>query len=36
LDAKDVETRYNRLFLTAGEKRLLQDIYLTDFDDLEP
>jgi hypothetical protein len=28
----DSNTHYKRIFLTAGEKRLLQDIYLSDFD----
>jgi hypothetical protein len=35
LDNSNVENCHNRLFLTTGEKRLLQDIYLTDFDDKE-
>ena len=35
LDNSDAEIHHNRLFLTAGERRLLQDIYLTDFDDNE-
>lgn len=26
------DTHYTRIFLTAGERRLLQDIYLSDFD----
>lgn len=29
------EFTHKRLALTAGERRLLQDIYLTDFDDLD-
>lgn len=29
----DSEKPYRRIFLTPGEKKLLQDIYLTDFDD---
>lgn len=35
VDSNETKTSYKRMFLTAGEKRLLQDIYLTDFDDLE-
>jgi len=29
------ELTHKRLTLTAGERRLLQDIYLTDFDDFD-
>jgi hypothetical protein len=29
----DSTTTYRRIFLTQGEKKLLQDIYLTDFDE---
>lgn len=29
------ESAHKRLALTAGERRLLQDIYLTDFDDVD-
>lgn len=29
----DTHTNYQRIHLTAGERRLLQDIYLTDFDE---
>jgi hypothetical protein len=35
LEALDTKTTQQRIFLTAGERRLLQDIYLTDFDDVE-
>jgi hypothetical protein len=35
LDSNEHKTSHKRMFLTAGEKRLLQDIYLTDFDDLD-
>ena len=35
-DTGNAETGYKRLFfLTEGEKELLQDIYLTNFEDLE-
>lgn len=30
----DSETTYRRIFLTPNEKKLLQDIYFTDFDDV--
>jgi hypothetical protein len=29
------ESTHKRLALTAGERRLLQDIYLTDFDNFD-
>ncbi len=32
-EVADSETNDRRIFLTPGEKRLLQDIYLSDFDD---
>ncbi len=31
----DSEKPYRRIFLTPKEKKLLQDIYLTDFDDAD-
>ena len=34
-ESSDAETTTRRIFLTAGEKKLLQDIYQTDFDDLD-
>jgi len=34
-DHANSETSYRRIFLTAGERKLLQDIYLTDFDQLD-
>jgi hypothetical protein len=34
METLDSKTNYKRIFLTAGERRLLQDIYLTDFIDL--
>ncbi|OYV19181.1 MAG: hypothetical protein CG439_991 [Methylococcaceae bacterium NSP1-2] len=31
-EALDSEANYKRIFLTAGERKLLQDIYLSDLD----
>lgn len=35
VETPDSDTNYQRIFLTAGERRLLQDIYLIDTDDLD-
>ena len=34
-DSTDSRKSYRRIYLTANEKKLLQDIYLTDFDQLD-